>query len=253
MKKENLILWIASFIITFLVVYLSNLFSSNYPISGTIGIEGQKVSYRFEKIHYGKEDVSVLIRSDLKDLSGKLFWKAETDSVWNSKDMKGDDLVLSASFPSAKIETKTNYYIELSYKDKNLFVPDNQKVGIEFFAKIPTMVNVLQFLFLYLGLLLAVRTGLEYFNKQEKIKKFEIFIAIIFLTLTALVNPLYLTYKYGFINKTVPSITRLFPAKELLLTVLWIASIIITFNVKKYKIIPLISAIITIIIFAFFS
>jgi hypothetical protein len=120
---------------------------------------------------------------------------------------------------------------------------------MRFFGKIPSTINYLRFLLLNIGLLLVVRVGLEYFNKEEKIKKFEIFIAIIFLILTVLVNPLFLSYKYGFINSSIPSITKLFPTKELSLTSLWIISIILTFNIKKYRIIPFISAILTIFIF----
>ena len=51
MEKNNIILWIASLVITFLGIYLSNLVDKDYPVTGTFGIEGQKVSYRFEKVH----------------------------------------------------------------------------------------------------------------------------------------------------------------------------------------------------------
>jgi uncharacterized membrane protein len=104
-----------------------------------------------------------------------------------------------------------------------------------------------------LGLLLTIRVGLEYFNLNEKIKKFEVFLVIIFLTLTALINPLYLSYKYGFINSAIPSINKLFPIKELSISVLWIISIIMTFNLKRYKLVPLVSAAITIVLFIIFN
>ncbi len=51
MKKEPIILWVASIVITFLIGYFPTLTNKDYPISGTFGIEGEKVSYRFEKIH----------------------------------------------------------------------------------------------------------------------------------------------------------------------------------------------------------
>lgn len=252
MKKEIVILWIASFVITFVVIYLTNLFSKDYPISGTIGIEGKKVSYRFEKVHYGKDDVTILIRSDIKNLTGKVFWKSPNDSSWLSINMIESDLILSAKFPSLKADHKLQYYIELFYKDKKYSLPDNQKVEMKFWGKIPSMLKALQFILLNLGLLLSVRVGLEYFNPKEKIKKFEVFVTLIFLTLTLLVNPLYLSYKYGYINSSIPSIDKLFPFKELSISALWILTIILTFNLKKYKPIPLVSAVITILIFIIF-
>lgn len=248
MTKEKLILWIASLIITFLVIYSYNLFNKDYPTTGTFGIEGEKVSYRFEKVHYGIDSVETIIRTDVKGLSGKLFWKSEKDSIWNSNNLKESDLILSAQMPALKPGQKLRYFIELNYKNKKYLLPDNRKVEMIFFGKIPSTVSSLQFIFFNLGLLLVIRTGLEFFNKSEKIKKFELFISVIFLTLIALINPLYITYKYGFINSSVPDVTKLFPVKELSITALWIITTIITFNIKRYKVIPLISAIITIFI-----
>lgn len=248
MTKEKLILWISSFIITFLVLYSYNLFNKDYPITGTFGIEAKKVSYRFEKIHFGYDSVAIIIRTDVKGLSGKLFWKSEEDINWKSNNLKESGLALLAKLPPLKPDHKLKYYIELNYKDKQYLLPDNRKVEMTFYGKIPQTVNYLWFIFFYLGLLLIVRTGLEYFNEKEKIKKFELFISVIFITLLVLINPLYITYKHGFINTTIPDVTKLFPPKELSITALWIITTIITFNIKKYKVVPLISAIVTLII-----
>ena len=253
MKKENIILWISAAVISFLVIYASNLFSSDYPISGTFGINGKKVSYRFEKTHYGQDSLNIVIRSDVKEIKGKVFWKYDNDSNWFSKEMLNSDLALSTKIQSIKPNHNIKYYVVLSYHDKEYFLPDNQKVELKFFGKIPSLVGSLRFLLFNLGFLLIVRVGLEYFNKNEKIKKFEIFVAIIFLILTALVNPLYLSYKFGYINTSIPSITQLFPIKELAITSLWIITIVLTFNSKKYRIYPLVSAIISIILLLIFN
>jgi hypothetical protein len=253
MKKENTILWIVSIVVTFLVIYIANLFNRDYPITGTFGIEGQKISYRFEKIHYGREDVNILIRSDVQGLSGKLFWKPDQDSIWLSTDMTKSDLALSGSFPSLKANHKLKYFLQLYFKNTAYFLPNNLKVEMRFFGTIPSTISTLKFIFFNLGLLLTIRVGLEYFNLNEKIKKFEVFLVIIFLTLTALINPLYLSYKYGFINSAIPSINKLFPIKELSISVLWIISIIMTFNLKRYKLVPLVSAAITIVLFIIFN
>jgi hypothetical protein len=128
-------------------------------------------------------------------------------------------------------------------------LPDNQKVDLTFYGEIPSAVNVLQFLLLFLGLFLAVRSGLEYFNNSVSSKKIGVLVIIVFLTLTALVNPLYLTYKFGYMNSIIPSINNLFPVSYVLLTLLWIVTIIIMFRSKKLLVTPIVSAIITIIIF----
>ncbi len=253
MKKEIIILWLASFVIVFTTVYISIIVDEDYPITSTFGIEGKKISYRFEKTHYGKEEFKVIIRTDIVELSGKLFWKSESDSNWQSKELKKSELILSENIPVLKPENQLYYYVELFYKDKRYNIPDNQKVRLSFFGKIPVAVTILEFLLLYLGLVLAVRTGLEYFNDGKNSKKLGVFTIIFFLTLIALINPLYITYKYGFINSSIPTISKLFFLSDITIFILWIITLIAIFRSSKLNFIPLISSIITLIIFILLS
>jgi hypothetical protein len=249
MKKNNILLWIAAFIITFLTIYLSNLLDKDYPISGTFGIDGKKVSYRFEKSHYGNNDFNTIIRTDVNDLAGKIFWKSDEDTLWQSTQMIKSDLLLSVSIPSLKPEQTLIYYAELHHKNKKYIIPDNQKVELTFYAKIPVVVNVLEYLLLYLGLILAVRTGLEYFNNGKNSKKFGVLFTIVYLTLIALINPLYLTYKFGYINSSIPPISKLFLLSDLVILILWIVTLVITFKSEKFKFLSLVSAFITVLVF----
>jgi hypothetical protein len=251
MKKNNIVLWIASFVITFLTIFLANLLDKDYPLSGTFGIDGKKVSYRFEKTHYGKDDFDVIIRTDIEDIIGNIFWKNESDSIWNSLELKKSSLSLQTKIKSHKPLETIKYFVELNHKNKKYFLPNNKKVELTFYGKIPVMAKVLQFLLLYLGLFLAVRTGLEYFNNSEKSKKFAVLVVVVFLTLTALINPLYLTYKFGYMNSVIPEISKLFPMAYVLLSLLWIIALVLIFRFKSIKITSLITSIISIIIFVF--
>jgi hypothetical protein len=252
MKKNNIVLWIAAFVITFLTIYLSNLLDKDYPVSGTFGIEGKKVSYRFEKSHYGNDGFKIIIRTDVNDLDGKLFWKRNIDTSWKAVQMEKSDLLLSVSIPSLKPEQKLIYFAELYHKVEKYTIPNNQKIELTFFGKVPIVVNVLEYLLLYFGLILVVRTGLEYFNDGKNSKKFGVLGAACFLTLITLINPLYLTYKFGFMNSSIPPIDRLFLLSHLSIFMLWIATMITIFKSKKFKSIPLISSILILLIFIFY-
>jgi len=252
MKKEVILLWLASFVIVFLAVYISILIDEDYPTTSTFGIEGKKVSYRFEKVHYGKDDYKIIIRTDIDDLNGKLFWKSKADTIWQSTELNKDDLIMYGNIPALKPEQKLIYYVELYHIDKKYVLPNNQKVSLTFFGKIPSAVNVLESLLLYLELVLVIRTGLEFFNDGKKSKKFGVLALVLFLTLIALVNPLYLTYKYGFINSSIPPINRLFLWSDLAVFVLWIATLITIFRSDKFKFLPLVSAILILIIVVLF-
>jgi hypothetical protein len=252
MKKEIIILWLASFVIVFLAVYISNIIDEDYPITSTFGIDGKKVSYRFEKVHYGNEDFKVIIRTDVPELTGTLYWKSKTDSDWRLLKLKQSELILSADIPVLKPTQKIDYYIELHHRNKTFIIPENQKVSLTFFGKIPVVVNFLEFLLLYFGLVAAVRTGLEFFNNGLKAKAFGFVTLIIFLTLIALINPLYLTYKYGYMNSSIPPIGNLFLVSDLVIFILWIITVVAVFKSNRFKVTPLFSAVITLIIFILF-
>ncbi len=252
MKKNNFILWIAAFVITFLTVYLTNLFSNEYPVTGTIGIAGKKVSYRFEKIHYNNNSLQIFIRSDVDSISGKIFWRMSNNRQnWNVIELKDSSGTLKAIIPNQKPLDKIEYYAELIHKDNKYLVPDNKKVNLMFYGKISPMLKVLQFMLLYIGLFLSVRTGLEYFNNGEKSKKFSVLTISVFLILTALINPLFITYKYGYMNHTIPLISSLFPAGYILITILWINTTLILFRKKRWEIISLGATILSILLYLF--
>lgn len=253
MNKQNLILWIGSIVVVFVISYLNKITSAEYPVTGTIGIEGKKVSYRFQKIIYGNDDYTFEIRTDLDSLKGKYYYKSQSSDVWQTKPLISKDFLLVGTLPYQKPETSLDYYAELNYKDSSILIPDNKFVNITYFGKIPIVIDVLRFILMYGGLVLAVRAGLESFSQNNKTKKFSVMFLIIFLTLNALIDPLYLTYKYGFINKTIPVIGRLFDPAKLMIFILWIITTVILFKGSKFKYTALVSAVLTLMIFFFIS
>lgn len=236
-------------VIVFLAGYISQITDKNYPISATFGIEGKKVSYRFEKIHYGKNDFQVIIRSDITNLNGNLLWKLANEKEWKSTALIDSNRVLIGKIPAQKPNEKILYYIDLQYKNQKYLIPSDRKIELTFFGKIPIVIDMLKFLLLYAGMILAVRTGLEYFNQNKSAKKFGVLTVINFLILTVLINPLYLTYKYGYMNTSIPTITNLFPLGMLILLLLWIVAVVLLFTSKRFTLTSIISGILSIIIF----
>lgn len=249
MKKNSFILWTASLVIVFLAGYISKITDENYPVSATFGIEGKKVSYRFEKIHYGKNDFRVIIRSDIENLNGNLFWKFSDKNEWNLSLLTNSNSVLIGKIPAQKPKQKILYYVELQNKNKKYIIPSDRKIELTFYGKIPIVIEVLKYLLLYAGMILAVRTGLEYFNQNKSAKKFGVLTVINFLILAVLINPLYLTYKYGYINTSIPTISNLFPFGTIIILLLWIITVFLLFTAKRFTLTSITAGILSIIIF----
>ena len=245
--KNQIILWSASIILTFLIGYFKAVTSTYYPLTGTFGIEGKKVSYKLDKLSFDKILYRNIIISDVSGLSGKIVMLNQDNQT--EINMIGIDKGLAGEIPALKPGKKLFYKIKLSY-DKNTYdIPEKGFVSLTFWGKIPSAVKGIYLLLLYGGLLLSIRSGMELFNKNKFLKKFAFTTSTFFILNTILVSPLYNSYKLGAINKYVPSFADLFESALIIITLVWIGGTVLLFF-KKYILITTISAgIITVILF----
>lgn len=248
--KQPIILWISAAIITFLTGYFQNRTSSYYPISGTFGIGGQKVSYRLKKLHNSTEDFKLIIRTDRQDLRGVALWRDyNSQTKWQIDSMQFVNESLVAVIPKQNPLAKVEYIIILSHNNKEFFIPSTQAVKVLFLGKVPFTISLHYYLTLFVGLLLSIRTGLESFNNRARLRLYSIFTVISFFSCALIFAPVKKAYEMGIIGKSVPPISEIFEAWLLLLMFLWIAAVIVISYAHKKKIYALSFAIISIIIF----
>jgi hypothetical protein len=262
--KKNIILWVGTLIITFLAGYMHNVTGPDYPVSGTIGIEGKQVTFKFDKIFRGNDSYNVFIRSDVKDIKAVLLWrdipatditllplKSLVKSKWNREPMSDSGSLIIGKIPKHNPGTKVSYRIELTYSGKEYFLPEDKPATVIFLGKVnPSVMNIFYFV-LFGGLILAVRTGLETFNDKPRIGMYTIFTLIFFFLYTICVIPLKRTYELNALNHFVPTVTSLLSYQSVSLLVLWIIGLVLIFNFRKNKIIPLIISSLTLIIYIF--
>ncbi|MBT8379430.1 MAG: hypothetical protein KJN64_09380 [Ignavibacteria bacterium] len=228
--KQQLILWISSIILTFVIGYIKNITDEHYPITGTFGIEGEKVSYKLDKVHYGNEPYKLIVLTERKELTGKCIWKVNYEQMIFP--LKKDGKSYSAKIPPQKPLSKIEYKLVITHGDKVYEIPKDSNVEMIFFGGIPSSVNFLNFILLYGGILLAIKTTLEIFNEKKLIKKYAVITTSVFILLTAIINPLKNSYKLGAINNYVPVITEILEPLLFLLVLIWIVGIILIFYRK---------------------
>lgn len=261
--KNNIILWLGTFIITFLAGYMHSVTGPNYPVSGTIGITGQKVTFKFDKIYRGYDSYIVFILSDVKDVKAFLLWKdvssihitnsiqKQPPSSWNRVTMSDSGAFIMGKIPKHSPYNKVAYRVELNYDGKQYYLPEDKPVTMEFLGYVkPSVMNIFYFV-LFGGLILAVRTGLEAFNNNRRIGMYTIFTLIFFFLYTIFVVPLKSTYELNAINHFVPSFNSLMTYQSVSLFVLWIIGLALIFNFKGNKVIPLVISSLTLIIYIF--
>ncbi|AFH50641.1 Hypothetical protein IALB_2938 [Ignavibacterium album JCM 16511] len=247
--KESIILWTGTVIIVFLLSYFKSVFGEYYPITGTFSIDGQKISYKLDKIEFG-DFYKLIIRTDYENLEGQVIINSEKVKNYTIK-LNEDDRILFAEIRKKDVGNNFNYSLILNGKDKVYRIPNEGEVKFVLFGKIPKMLNWLYVLFLYSGLILIIRSGLEQFKTNRRTKNFLVITSIVLLTFTMMINPLYLSYKFEYINKSIPPIQNLFPINFLFITLLWIGVTIYVFTKRKDKPMVLFTSIICLLIYLF--
>jgi hypothetical protein len=260
--KKNIILWLGAIIITFLAGYMHNVTGPDYPVSGTIGIKGQMVTFKFDKIYRGNDSYNVFIRSDVKNISAFLLWQNVADPfvalgprknqaapIWHRDVMTDSGFLIKGKIPHHNPGDKVAYRVELNYFGKQYFLPEDKPVTIMFLGHVNSSVMNIFYIVLFGGLILAVRTGLEVFKDKPKIGIYTIFTMIFFFLYTVCMVPLKRTYELNAINHFVPPVNLLITYQSVLLFLIWIIGLVLIFNFKGNRIIPLFFSSLTLIIY----
>ena len=201
--KSELILWLSSIILVFLIGYIKNVTDKDYPITGTFGIEGKKVSYKLDKISFDKINYKNIIISDISGIKGKLIWVK--DGIQHEISYKQVGRGLECEIPRLSPGQQINYKVVLTYKEKTFEIPSDGLTTLTYWGSIPSGVKTLIFIFLYGGLLMSIRCMLELFNNNKNLKKYAVAVCAFFLILNSIIIPLRNSYKLGAINSYIPS------------------------------------------------
>ncbi len=248
--KQSIILWTAAVVITFVAGFLQSRLSREYPVSGSFGIEGKETGYKLDRVYYGKDDYIFFLRTESDSLDGSVYWKAEGSSSWNSSELTEKGGIISGSIPSRVPGSNVSYYIKIDRKGKEYIIPaKGEPITMTFYGKVPGSINFYYWATLLGALLLAIRTGLEYFRFPGNLKKIEIFTLIAFISNVFVFNPVRMTYKLGSVGKSVVSIPEMFPLPSILLLATWIIATALIFNTKNFRIWSPAAALATILIF----
>jgi hypothetical protein len=245
--KNQIILWLGSLVVIFLIGYINSITDKDYPVTGTFGIEGYKVSYKLDKVTHEKLIYKNIVISDIKGISGKIIWLRDDERF--ETEMIEIDRGLTGEIPILKPGQKINYKIVLEYTDKTYEIPKNDFVTLTFWGNIPPAVKILHFILLYGGLLLAIRSAFELFNQNKNLKKYIFTTSALFLILTIIINPLRNSYKLGALNNYVPPVLELLEPIYLILSLLWITGTVLIFSGKYKRTVAVITTFATIIIF----
>lgn len=239
--KKVIILWLGAFFITFLAGYLNSVSSPDFPVSGTIGFGKKKVTYFFEKEYSDRQPYKIMLRTDIPEMRGYIL--RYTDAGADTIPLVYSQNKLTAAFDSVAPGTVLKYNVVLENEGKISTIPAGLTVETSVKGFIPKTIKVLYFLTLFGGVLLAVRSGLDYFTERKNHKKNGFFALISLACFSLIVTPVKISYELGVVG-SMKAITPdlLFPAGQLVFFVVWTITMVTAFNSKNSKLAAAIGA-----------
>ncbi len=160
---KNTLLWIAALLLTLGSAYYQRKTGPTHPLDGEHEVSGIEVRYSLTRSHGGEGDQEVAVTAPDGRIWGRLLYKRyKTADAWKGLPMRreGDRLVgfLPHQPPAGKLE----YFIELHTSDYRVVIPrDGETVVTRFKGAVPDLALLPHIVFMFLGMLLAMRTGLE--------------------------------------------------------------------------------------------
>jgi len=226
--KQSFILWISAFAITFLIGFIQNRTSSSYPISGTVEIEGQTASYFLKKVFRDKENYILLLKTDIDNLKGYVQWRLRNGNQdWQVDTLKYSNGNLSVTIPTQKALTEIEYRIILTGNSGKYLLPNNTIEKLLFLDPVPLSIDIHYYLTLFIGILLAIRAGLETLNNKPRLRLYSIFTLISFFSCAMIFAPVKKAYEMGAIGNNVPPIGKLFELWLVALLIIWIMNLVV--------------------------
>lgn len=230
--SKNGILWISATVIV-IVFYLGRpLLRGDQPVSGTIGIEGKKITYLFPVEWETGEDISFMIRNDNPKVTGYYRWKSSSGKKGQAELIKKEK-ELSGKIPAPPPGSDVKWSVVLRFGEKETTIPYSTEVTTRVTGKVSIIIKVLYPLILFIGALFAVRGGLEFFNPQAKPRLYTIFTTIFFICLGFFVIPVKNFMLSAPPPGVLPAAGDMFTFESMFYPGLWIVvSILVFFRVK---------------------
>jgi hypothetical protein len=229
-KKRSLWLWVIAIIFTIVLAVYQRMSGPTYPIRGTETLAGAKVSYKFYRSWTTGQELPVQVTSGADNINAQLYYRRYpliNDENWLVNAMVKNGYMYTAMIPTKPPAGKVVYKVRL-YKDgKEIWLNHGQPAVARFKGEVPMTLIIIHVIFMFAGLLLGLRTGLEAFNKNGKLEN------LVFLTLATIflggliLGPLVQYYAFGALWTGFPLGGDLTDSKTLFAVIFWLGAFIL--------------------------
>jgi hypothetical protein len=215
---------VIAFFFTLILAVYQRLNGPTYPVKGSEIFAGSTITYRLLRSGTSGQSLPVRLTVSAGTVSAKLYHRRYpfiADETWSIIAMAKDGNILQAEIPSEPPAGKVAYKVLLQSASDQIWLNRGRMAVARFKAEVPKTLLIVHVIFMFAGLLLAMRTGLEALSKQGNLEN------LVFLTLATILlgglilGPLVQYYAFGALWTGFPLGKDLTDNKTFLAVALW--------------------------------
>jgi hypothetical protein len=221
-----------------------------YPARGSVQLAGQTIRMSLERSNSTASDQSVKIQVPDPAVTGEVVWRRyPTADAWQVIGLRRDGESLAASLPRQPSAGKLEYQVRLSRGAECALFPERPAVT-RFRGDVPGWVLVPHILAMFLGMLFAVRAGIEAVAPRGGARRLAWTTLGLFLVGGFILGPLVQHYAFGQWWTGVPFGWDLTDNKTLLAALAWIFALWGLRGGRPARVAVGVAAVVTLVVFA---
>jgi hypothetical protein len=226
-NKKSVWLWLLSFLLTVVLAVYQRVSGPTYPVRGTESADGAAVGYKFYRSWTQGQELPVRIMTGNENKSAWLHYRrypAPDGEGWTITPMAKDANGFSGAIPGQPTAGKVLYKVELRSAEKTLWLNSGRPVIARFKGEVPAALLIVHIIFMFAGLLLAFRTGLEALRPEGRWQKLVPWTLGAVFVGGLLLGPLVQKYAFGAYWTGFPLGRDLTDSKTLFAVAFWLAA-----------------------------
>ena len=224
---RNVGLWGLAIVITLASAAYQRVTGPTYPLSGAVEFQGSEISYDLLRSHGGPGDQPVTLSVPDTTVSGTLVWRRyKTDDAWTRQALARVYGELTGSLPHQPPAGKIEYHIELAGNGETRMVPPDENIVTRFKGEVPAAVLVPHVLFMFFGMLISTRAGIEALARGKRMRFYAFLAAALILVGGIVFGPIVQKYAFDAYWTGFPLGMDLTDNKTLIALVAWLLALI---------------------------
>lgn len=225
--KKSILLWLLALALTLFLAIYQRLSGPTYPVRGSETVAGMTIQYKFYRSWTSYRLLPVGAAVAGNGLQLRLHHRrfpSIAGENWTAVAMKKKDDMFRAGIPGQPAAGKVAYKVEALVGGESFWLNRGLPIVARFKGEVPTWLLIVHVIFMFAGLLLAFRTGLEALRRDGRWQKLVPWTLAVTFFGGMVLGPLVQKYAFGSYWTGFPLGGDLTDSKILLAVLVWLGA-----------------------------